>query len=71
MKLESIEDATEQLERIISIYNGYRLHSSLDMHTPDFAHSQTGAFKKRWKTYYKTKPKENKEVATLQNGEGI
>ena len=54
MKLKSIEHAMLELKRIIMIYNNYRPHSSLDMKTPAFAHSQSGEFKKHWKTYYKT-----------------
>ena len=54
MKLKSAEHAVVELKRIIMIYNNYRPHSSLDMKTPEFAHSQSGEFKKHWKTYYKT-----------------
>ncbi len=54
MKLKSLEHAMVELKRIIMIYNNYRPHSSLDMKTPEFAHSQSGEFKKHWKTYYKT-----------------
>ena len=54
MKLESLEDAIKELKRIIMIYNTCRPHSSLDMNTPEYVHSQSGEFKKRWKTYYKT-----------------
>jgi transposase InsO family protein len=54
MKLKSIEHAIVELKQIIMIYNNYRPHLSLDMKTPEFAHNQTGEFKKHWKTYYKT-----------------
>jgi transposase InsO family protein len=54
MKLKSIEHAIAELKRIIMIYNNDRPHSSLDMKTPEFAHRQSGEFKKHWKTYYKT-----------------
>ena len=54
MKLKSLEHAMVELKRITMIYNNYRPHSSLDMKTPEFAHSQSGEFKKHWKTYYKT-----------------
>jgi len=54
MKLKSIEHAIVELKRIIMIYNNNRPHSSLDMKTPEFAHSQSGEFKKHWKAYYKT-----------------
>jgi putative transposase len=54
MKLESLEEAIKALKRIIAIYNSCRPHASLDMKTPEYAHSQSGEFIKRWKTYYKT-----------------
>ena len=54
MKLETLEQAVVELKRIIMIYNNHRPHLSLDMKTPEFAHSQTGEFKKHWKTYYNT-----------------
>jgi transposase InsO family protein len=54
MKLESIEEAIKALKPIIAIYNSCRPHASLDMKTPEYAHSQSGEFKKHWKTYYNT-----------------
>lgn len=54
MKLKSIEDAIKELKRIVQIYNSCRPHASLDMKTPEYAHNQSGVFKKHWKTYYKT-----------------
>ncbi len=54
IRLKSIEEAIKELKRIVLIYNSCRPHSSLDMKTPEYAHSQSGVFKKRWKTYYKT-----------------
>jgi len=53
LKLKSIEDAIKELKRIVQIYNSCRPHASLDMKTPEYAHSQSGVFKKHWKTYYK------------------
>ena len=53
LKLKSIEDAIKELKRIVQIYNNCRPHASLDMKTPEYAHSQSGVFKKHWKTYYK------------------
>lgn len=52
MKLTSLTHATNQLEQIIRIYNQNRLHSSLDMRTPEYAHNQSGTLKKHWKNYY-------------------
>ena len=54
IKLKSIEDAIKELKRIVLIYNSCRPHASLDMKTPEYAHNQSGEFKKHWKTYYKT-----------------
>ena len=54
MKLSSIEETIKALKRIVQIYNSWRPHASLDMKTPDYAHGQSGEFKKHWKTYYKT-----------------
>ena len=53
MKLESLEEATKQLERIIWIYNQDRPHSSLGMNTPEYAHNQSVTFYRQWKNYYK------------------
>ena len=53
MRLKSIEDAITELKRIVQIYNSCRPHASLDMKTPEYAHGQSGVFKKHWKTYYK------------------
>lgn len=52
MKLTSLTHATNQLEQIILIYNQNRLHGSLDMKTPEYAHNQSGKLKKHWKNYY-------------------
>ncbi len=54
MKLQSLEVTVKEIKRIIDIYNNFRPHASLDMKTPEYAHSQSGEFKKHWKTYYKT-----------------
>lgn len=52
MKLESLEHTTKELKRIIIIYNRCRPHASLDMKTPEYAHNQSGMFRKHWRTYY-------------------
>ena len=54
MKLQSLEVAVKEIKRIIDIYNNFRPHASFDMKTPEYAHCQSGEFKKHWKTYYKT-----------------
>lgn len=52
MKLTSLQETENQLRLIIKTYNHHRPHSSLDMKTPEYAHSQSLTFKKRWKNYY-------------------
>ena len=54
MKLSTIENVIKEIKRIVEIYNSCRPHASLDMKTPEYAHSQSGKFNKRWKIYYKT-----------------
>jgi putative transposase len=61
MKLKSKQDATKQLKQIILTYNNDRPHGSLDMKTPDHAHSQSGEFKKHWKNYYNRPTSENEQ----------
>lgn len=45
--------AKEYIEKIIFLYNNDRLHSSIDMLTPNEAHKKKGELKKHWKNYYK------------------
>jgi putative transposase len=45
--------AKEYIEKIIYMYNNDRLHSSIDMLTPNEAHKKKGELKKHWKNYYK------------------
>lgn len=66
MKLKTREDAKNQLNSIIRIYNQQRPHSSLDLNTPEYAHKQSGTLKKHWKNYYsrsKKVPECEKEIA--------
>lgn len=55
---ENFTQAQREVAIAISIYNHERPHSSVDMLTPAMAHLQSGELKKRWKNYYKPKPKE-------------
>ena len=55
MKLKSIKDAMVQIGEIITIYNGERPHSSIEMLTPGKAHLRNGELKRFWKNYYKKK----------------
>jgi transposase InsO family protein len=47
--------ANQAIKEAVDIYNNERLHSSLDMLTPEQAHLRTGEHKRRWKNYYKKK----------------
>jgi transposase InsO family protein len=52
------ENGRETLERVIATYNGKRPHMSIGMITPDMAHLLGRPFKRKWKTYYKSKKKD-------------
>jgi putative transposase len=54
-KLQSREQAIRELKQIIQTYNTKRPHSSVNMFTPELAHSQVGTIERRWKNYYKGK----------------
>jgi putative transposase len=65
IKLELLEttsctfnEAKTQLNEAVYIYNYERLHSSIDMLTPQQAHTKSGTLKRHWKNYYATKQKE-------------
>ena len=55
---ETFAQAQREVAVAISIYNHERPHGSVDNLTPAMAHLQSGELKKRWKNYYKPKPKE-------------
>jgi transposase InsO family protein len=61
LKQELLEDAYLNInqaqcstEIAIDIYNRIRPHSSVDMMTPEKAHTQTGPIERRWKDLFKT-----------------
>ena len=67
MNLHNHNEAREAIEQIIIIYNTERLHSSIEMLTPDQAHSRTGKLKRLWKSYKKNirnNPKNTIEMHT-------
>jgi putative transposase len=70
MKLESLGEASRQLQEIISIYNEQRPHASLDMMTPEYAHNQSGEFKKHWKNYYYKKGNDEKKINSFISPSG-
>jgi len=55
MDLHGYADALVAVKQIIKIYNTERLHSSIEMLTPDQAHSQSGKLKRLWKSYKRSK----------------
>lgn len=57
IKLKTKLVANYQLTNIIRTYNQERPHTSLDMNTPEKAHTLTGILKRRWKNYYRKKEK--------------
>ena len=50
MNLHDYTESREAIEQIIRIYNTERLHSSIEMLTPEQAHSCTGKLKRLWKS---------------------
>jgi putative transposase len=57
---DNISSAYKSVKHAISIYNTLRPHSSLEMLTPENAHTKTGQLKRRWRNYY---PQREMEVA--------
>jgi putative transposase len=48
----NIRKARGSVDIAIDIYNRLRLHSSVDMMTPEKAHAQTGPIRRRWKSLF-------------------
>lgn len=48
----NFEEAAKSIDSAIATYNNERLHSSIDMLTPQQAHNLKGVIKKHWKNYY-------------------
>lgn len=53
--IESPDKGKTRTQEIVRIYNEIRPHMSNDYLTPQQAHQQTGALRRRWKTYYNKK----------------
>jgi len=58
LKMELLEEvyphitsAVQATVKAVEIYNRVRLHSSIDMMTPDQAHEHTGPIERRWKSW--------------------
>lgn len=54
-KLSTYHQANSYTAKIIDLYNNERPHSSIDMMTPNQAHSMNGTLRRRWKNYYSVK----------------
>lgn len=52
MKIETRQECSSVLGRIIGFYNNERPHMSIGMQTPEVAHTQTGEQRRCWKNYY-------------------
>ncbi len=66
LKTEFLEEAYPEMiiarasvVRAIETYNTIRLHSSIDMMTPEQAHEQTGPIKRRWKSWHERPCRKN------------
>jgi len=54
----SHQEAQAAVDKGVRTYNQRRPHASCDYLTPEEAHGRTGTLRKRWKTYFKNRPKE-------------
>lgn len=53
---ESFTEARIGIDEAVDIYNNLRPHLSVNMLTPAEAHTRTGELKRRWKSYFSTRP---------------
>jgi transposase InsO family protein len=58
IRFQTIDQVKDALVEIIKTYNTERPHCSINFLTPQMAHQQSGVIKRKWKNYYKVKPKE-------------
>ncbi len=54
----NIKEAQRDVIIAIDTYNRLRPHSSINMMTPETAHAKTGTIRNRWKSVFKTAPKQ-------------
>lgn len=54
----NIRSANQAVEKAIGIYNTERLHTSIDMLTPEQAHQRKGQIRRRWKSYHQKTARE-------------
>jgi transposase InsO family protein len=62
MHLHNYTEARAAVKQIIRIYNTERLHSSIEMMTPDQAHKINGKLQRLWKSYKKSKSNDPKII---------
>jgi putative transposase len=53
---DSFTEARIGIDEAVDIYNNLRPHLSVNMLTPAEAHNRTGELKRRWKSYFSTRP---------------
>lgn len=61
-----MQQARQGVETAVDIYNRLRLHSSVDMMTPEQAHAKTGAITRRWRTMFKNSKKAGPDILAGQ-----
>jgi transposase InsO family protein len=73
MHLHNYTEAMAAVKQIIRIYNTERLHSSIEMLTPDQAHKINGKLQRLWKSYKKSKSNDPKIITeeTMINTEQL
>jgi len=64
-----IKQAQQSVITAVDIYNKIRLHSSVDMMTPEKAHTQTGQIKRRWKNAFKPNKQSPENISFKQKAE--
>jgi transposase InsO family protein len=64
-----IKQAQQAVVTAIDIYNRIRPHSSVDMMTPEKAHTQTGQIKRRWKNAFKPNQQSPENISFKQKAE--
>lgn len=55
-RFASFTEARIKIDEAVNTYNHLRPHLSVEMLTPDEAHTRTGTLKRHWKNYFSTQP---------------
>jgi len=55
----TIEEAREELDKAVALYNGGPPHSSISMLAPDRVHSSSIPVARNWKNYHRKRPSVN------------